>query len=150
MEDENTSRLRFGYMIHRTERMMEREIRGSLNSLGITFSMFHFLRLLMRKDGRTHKEISYEAGLTPSTTASAMKSLEKAGLIRRERSVIDSREIHVYLTDKAIAMRPSMNEISRTANLRATAYLQPEQIRTVHAALALVIQTLEANHQPED
>ena len=122
---------------------MEREIRACVDSLGITFSTFHFLRLLMREDGRTHKEISYEAGLTPSTTANAMKSLEKGGYITRHRGTVDSREIYMYLTPKAIELRPVLDEISRSANLRASANLSVEQIKALQFALREVISALE-------
>jgi MarR family transcriptional regulator, organic hydroperoxide resistance regulator len=136
-------RIRTGYLIHRIERLLQREIQMRLSHLGITFSMFHFLRLLLREDGRKHKEITEESGLTPSTTASAMKSLEKGGLISRQRGTDDSREIYVYLTPKALALRDILDKVSNEVITKAMGNLSPEQIQALQFSLYEVAKALE-------
>jgi len=136
-------RIRIGYLIHRIERLLQREIQARLAHLGITFSMFHFLRLLLREDGRKHKDITEESGLTPSTTASAMKSLEKGGLISRRRGTVDSREIYIYLTPKALALRSELDEVSNEVISRAMKHLSAEQVLALNASLRDVARALE-------
>lgn len=138
-----TKGIRTGYLIHRIERLLQREIQMRLSHLGITFSMFHFLRLLLREDGRKHKEITEESGLTPSTTASAMKSLEKEGLISRQRGTLDSREIYVYLTPKALALRGVLDKVSNEVIMKAMGNLTPEQVQALQVSLYEVAKALE-------
>jgi DNA-binding MarR family transcriptional regulator len=143
MKNLSTEGIRTGYLIHRVERLLQREIQTRLIHLGITFSMFHFLRLLLREDGRKHKEITAESGLTPSTTASAMKSLEKEGLISRRRGTIDSREIYVYLTPKALALRAVLDKVSNEVILKAMGSLSSEQTKALQMSLIHMARALE-------
>lgn len=135
--------IRTGYLIHRIERLLQREIQMRLSHLGITFSMFHFLRLLLREDGRKHKEITAESGLTPSTTASAMKSLEKEGLISRRRGTVDSREIYVYLTPKAKALRAILDKVSNEVIQKAMGNLTASQVEALQLSLVEIAIALE-------
>lgn len=143
MSNQSSNNIKIGYLIHRIERLLQREIQMRLNHLNITFSMFHFLRLLLREDGRKHKEITAESGLTPSTTASAMKSLEKADLISRRRGTDDSREIYVYLTPKALALREILDKVSNEVITKATQNLSPEKIQDLQSSLFEVADALE-------
>lgn len=145
MKSPPTEGIRTGYLIHRIERLLQREIQMRLSHLGITFSMFHFLRLLLREDGRKHKEITEESGLTPSTTASAMKSLEKEGLISRQRGTLDSREIYVYLTPKALALRGVLDKVSNEVITKAMGNLSPEQVKALQISLLEVAKALEGS-----
>jgi DNA-binding MarR family transcriptional regulator len=135
--------IRTGYLIHRIERLLQREIQMRLSHLGITFSMFHFLRLLLREDGRKHKEITAESGLTPSTTASAMKSLEKEDLIVRRRGTIDSREIYVYLTPKAHALRTVLDKVSNDVISKAMGNMSPDEVKDLQNSLVQIANALE-------
>jgi DNA-binding MarR family transcriptional regulator len=137
--------IRTGYLIHRIERLLQREIQMRLSNQGITFSMFHFLRLLLREDGRKHKEITAESGLTPSTTASAMKSLEKEGLITRRRGTVDSREIYVYLTPKALSLRAVLDKVSNEVISKAMGNLTSEQIKALQISLIEIAKALEVS-----
>lgn len=135
--------IKVGYLIHRIERFLQREIQSRLNHLGITFSMFHFLRLLLKEDGRRHKEITAESGLTSSTTASAMKSLEKEGLISRRRDIKDSREIYIYLTPKAHQLRPVLDQVTNEVIVKAMGGLSKDQIKSLQISLNEVAKALE-------
>jgi len=143
MEIPQPNQIKIGYLVHRIERLLQREIQTRLSHLDITFSMFHFLRLLLREDGRKHKEITAESGLTPSTTASAMKSLERADLISRRRGAHDSREIYVYLTPKAHALRKILDKVSNEVICNATRDLSPEQIALLQDSLFRMAHALE-------
>lgn len=143
MTDYPIERIRIGYLIHRIERLLQREIQTRLSHLGITFSMFHFLRLLLREDGRKHKEITAESGLTPSTTASAMKSLEKGGLISRHRGTHDSREIYIYLTPKGHGLKAILDDVSNEVIAKAMGTLSTEQVLALQTSLGAVAMALE-------
>lgn len=148
MQSPKPNPIKIGYLVHRIERLLQREIQTRLSHLDITFSMFHFLRLLLREDGRKHKEITAESGLTPSTTASAMKSLERADLISRRRGTQDSREIYVYLTPKALALRDILDKVSNEVIHNATRDLTPEQIALLQDSLFKMANALEVSADP--
>ncbi len=53
------------------------------------------------------------------TTVIALRSMEKAGLIRRVRSKDDRRKTHVWLTPKAKRMRDGLLTLARAINAQA-------------------------------
>jgi DNA-binding MarR family transcriptional regulator len=50
------------------------------------------------EDGLTQRELSARVGMMEPTTVIALRSMEKAGLVRRARSREDGRRTHVSLT----------------------------------------------------
>ena len=53
---------------------------------GITRGQWYFLRVLWIEDGLSQRELSARVGMMEPTTVIALRSMEKAGLIRRVRS----------------------------------------------------------------
>lgn len=75
------------------------------------------------------------------TTVIALRSMEKAGLIRRVRSVEDRRVAHVRLTAKAKRMRDGLLELARDINAQADQGISQEDI----AVFRRVIMRMTAN-----
>ena len=64
--------------------------------------------MLWTEDGLSQRELSARVGTMEPTTVIALRSMEKAGLIRRVRSTDDKRRSHVWLTPKAKRMRDEL------------------------------------------
>jgi DNA-binding MarR family transcriptional regulator len=79
-----------------------RMARPMLTSLGITAARFDMLYALMkgsRAFGTCQSKLARKLGVTRPTVSRMVRSLEARGLVSRERSRIDRRQIDVRLTD---------------------------------------------------
>jgi DNA-binding MarR family transcriptional regulator len=75
------------------------------------------------------------------TTVIALRSMEKAGLIRRVRSTDDRRVTHVRLTPKAKRMRDGLLKLARDINTQADEGISRDEI----AAFRRVILQMTTN-----
>ena len=89
-----------GYQIRTTNRLMTRYLQQKITPHGVTIGMWYFLRVLWRKDGLTQRELSHIVGTMEPTTLTAIKSMEKKGLVRRVKNDADRRKINIFLTEK--------------------------------------------------
>ena len=97
------------------QRLLERRIAPH----GVTRGQWYFLRVLWTEDGLSQRELSARVGMMEPTTVIALRSMEKAGLIRRVRSTDDRRVTHVWLTAKAKRMRDGLLQLARGINAQA-------------------------------
>jgi DNA-binding MarR family transcriptional regulator len=98
-------------------------ISKELNELGIGSGQVMFLLELYRGDGKNQEEIAESLDIDKGTTARAIKKLEEAGFLIREKDKIDKRAYKVYLSEKGKSMKDTIYntmdrlEEERTANL---------------------------------
>src|SRR3981081_4572595 len=76
---------RLAHLVKDATRGLLRALQMRLNTYGVSFGHWAFLRILWETDGLTQRALSVEAGLMESTTSSALPALEALGYIRRER-----------------------------------------------------------------
>ena len=87
-----------GYLVRDAHRAFQRVLERRIARFGVTRGHWYFLRVLWIRDGLTQRELSARVGMMEPTTVIALKSMEKAGLVRRVRSREDARRAHVWLT----------------------------------------------------
>ncbi|MFZ2065245.1 MAG: MarR family transcriptional regulator, partial [Xanthobacteraceae bacterium] len=80
---------------------------------GVTRGQWYFLRVLWTHDGLSQRELSARVGMMELTTVIALRSMEKAGLIQRQRSDDDRRKVRVLLTAKAKRLRNELLALAR-------------------------------------
>lgn len=66
---------------------------------GLTPQQAYVLATLRRHDGQAIKEIAAHLSISPSNSTPLCRSLEAAGLVRREQDADDRRSYHLWLTD---------------------------------------------------
>ncbi len=74
---------------------------------------WYFLRVLWITDGLSQRELSARVGMMEPTTVIALRSMERAGLIRRVRGDDDRRKMRVYLSAKAKRLRNELLTVAR-------------------------------------
>src|ERR671929_1538214 len=67
---------------------------------GVSPGKYFVLRMLARKDGISQGEVWNSFQVDPSRITRLAKSLEKEGLVRRERDPEDNRVVRIYLTQE--------------------------------------------------
>jgi DNA-binding MarR family transcriptional regulator len=94
-------------------------LRSRLRPHKVTPGQWIFLRALWREEGLSQRELSRRVHTTEPTTVSALRLLERNGLIRRVRNTNDRRTINIFLTPKGRALEdtllPSVLELNRVA-----------------------------------
>src|SRR5579859_7533608 len=97
-----------GYLTRITHRAFSRQLERRTQMAGVSSGQWPFLRVLWNEEGMTQRELSRRVGMQEPTTVTALNSLVKAGLVRREPSTEDRRKIHVFLTPKARKLRAEL------------------------------------------
>ena len=83
----------------------------------------------------------------PSMTRSITR-LEKAGLVRRERSQTDRRVVIVEATEASLELRPGVTQAWAELERLTTGSLSPQQQRDIIAHLSTLEATLAAVERP--
>jgi MarR family transcriptional regulator, organic hydroperoxide resistance regulator len=108
-----------GYQVRMTHRMLQRALQVRIAPHGVTLGMWYYLRALWDQDGQTQRELSRCIGTMEPTTLSAIATMEREGLVRRERNTADRRKIGVFLTDRGKALEalllPAAIDVVRAA-----------------------------------
>lgn len=113
-----------GYLIRDAHLMFARALRTRLQPHNVTPGQWFFLRALWIEEGLSQRELSRRVRTTEPTTVSALRLLERNGLIRRVRNVKDRRTINIFLTDQAREMKaqllPHALDVSKVAKSNVT------------------------------
>jgi len=102
-----------GFLVRDANRAFQRLLEKRIAPYGVARGQWYFLRVLWSEDGLSQRELSTRVGTMEPTTVIALRSMEKSGLIRRERSSDDKRRSQVWLTAKAQRLRDELLAIAR-------------------------------------
>lgn len=102
-----------GFLVRDTNRAFQRLLERRIAAFGLKRGQWYFLRVLWAEDGLSQRELSERVGTMEPTTVIALRSMERAGLVRRERSEQDRRKAQVWLTPKAKRMRTELLSVAR-------------------------------------
>jgi MarR family transcriptional regulator, organic hydroperoxide resistance regulator len=108
-----------GYLVRDAHRAFQHLLEKRIAPFGVTRGQWYFLRVLWYEDGLSQRELSARVGMMEPTTVIALRSMEKAGLVRRVRSPDDKRRAQVWLTPKAKRLRVKLLPVARAINEEA-------------------------------
>ncbi len=108
-----------GYVIRSTHLTFAKYLRNRLQPFKVTPGQWYFLRALWEEEGLSQRELSRRVRTTEPTTVSALRLLERNGLIDRVRNTQDRRTINIFLTPKGRDLKdillPGVLELNRLA-----------------------------------
>ena len=90
---------------------MNKVYRQLLSQLDITYPQYLVMLVLWQKDDLTVSEIGEQLFLDTATLTPLLKRLESAGLIMRQRTRQDERQVAVTLTEAGRALRSKAESI---------------------------------------
>jgi DNA-binding MarR family transcriptional regulator len=138
----------YAYQVRGTHRLfarlLEKQIAGSLIRTGD----WYLLRVLWEKDGISQKELSRQSFLTESSVVTMLNSMEKAGLVVRERDEQDKRRMRILLTEKARGLKEELIPVARDINSRATRDIATEDLKTFMKVLSRMNDNLDKELTP--
>jgi len=132
-----------GYLVRDAHRAFQKLLEKRIAAHGITRGQWYFLRILWIEDGLSQRELSARVGMMEPTTVIALRSMEKAGLIRRSRSTEDKRVTHVWLTAKAKRMRAPMLLLARDINELAAQGVSREEFDAFRRTITRMTENLD-------
>ena len=132
-----------GYLVRDAHRALQWLLGKRIAAYGITRGQWYFLRALWSENGLSQRELSTRVGMMEPTTVIALRSMEKAGLIRRIRSADDKRKAEVWLTPKAKRMRGELFKVARGVTDDAEDGIARDDIRVAQRVLAQMTANLD-------
>lgn len=124
-----------GYLTRITFRAFSRHMERKTLSYGVSAGQWPFLRALWTEEGLTQRQLSQRVAMREPTTVTALKTLERSGLIRRVPSRKDNRKIHVFLTAKGRRLKERLIPFVVEVNAVAQAGISPEEIDVLRRVL---------------
>lgn len=140
--DERLPDVGLGLLLREADQSFNRLLRGKLAEHGVTFGQFQHLRHLWAEDRLTQVEISRRIGIEKASSTSIVDSLEKAGLITRERDAGDRRKMRIALTPEGRGLELRLWDCARQTNRIAAAGFKPAEMAALFAGLNRVIENL--------
>lgn len=131
-----------GHLIRDAHRAVQKRLEDAISPRGVARGQWYFLRVLWEGDGLTQRELSGRVGMMEPTTVVALKSMEKAGLIRRERDPKDRRKIHIFLTDTGRGLKEELLPLAKAVNDLATAGCSEEDLAAFRRVMTRVLANL--------
>ncbi len=86
------------FALYVTSREIIKQYKPLLDPLGLTYTAYIALLALWEKDEVTVKELGQRLYLDSGTLTPLLKKLESKGLVTRERSPLDERNVYITLT----------------------------------------------------
>lgn len=132
-----------GYLVRDAHRAFQSLLEQRIAAHGVTRGQWYFLRVLWIEDGLSQRELSARVGMMEPTTVIALRSMEKAGLVRRVRSRDDRRRTYVRLKPKGRALRERLIPLARRIVAQAEAGIAPRDLAAFRRAIARMTENLD-------
>jgi len=134
-----------GYLVRETHRAFLRALGARVSRHGVSIGMWYFLRALWEEDGLTQRELSRRVRMMEPTTATALESMERRGLISRARNSHDRRKVNIRLTEEGRRLRAVLLPYAIEVNLVALAGISAKKIPLLREQLDRIKRNLDAD-----
>ncbi len=142
---------RLAHLIRDVARAQMRALQTRLAAHGVSFGHWTFLRILWIQDGLTQRELSDLAGVMEPTTFSAVKAMERMGLIERRQLAGNRKNMHVFLSPAGRALEQALVPLAEEVNRVSVQGLPARSLSTVRKCLLAMIENLaEEEACPDD
>ena len=110
---------------------------------GVSPGKYFVLRMLARKDGISQGEVWNRFEVDPSRITRLAKSLEKEGLVRRERDLADNRVVRMYLTEEGRRMIDEFSGRHERFERRVREAVSEEDLGELQRILSLLTEAMK-------
>jgi DNA-binding MarR family transcriptional regulator len=124
-----------GFLVRDLNRAIQRALHARIQRHGVAPGAWYFLRVLWEEEGLTQRELANRVGMMEPTAVIALRGLERAGWIKRQRNAQDRRKIHIRLTPEGRALRETLLPLAHAVNADVCRGLSPEEHATLLALL---------------
>ncbi|MCP3168961.1 MarR family winged helix-turn-helix transcriptional regulator [Myxococcus qinghaiensis] len=135
------------FTLYSTVHLLNRTYRPLLEELGLTYPQYLAMLVLWEEDDVTVKALGERMLLDSGTLTPLLKRLEAAGLVKRERDVLDERQVRIRLTATGRALRAKA-ECVPVSILEASG-LDVEELRDLKERVLAIREALSARLEEE-
>lgn len=135
------------FTLYATSMAVNRTYKPMLDAMGITYPQYLVLNALGEEDSMTIGAIASRLSLDSSTVTPLVKRLEQAGLITRQRSQVDERQVQVHLTDSGRALLARSNCLGETLIERSG--MTSKQVDALNRQIQALCDALTGDHQSD-
>jgi len=141
---------RLAHLIKDAARALVRSLSVRLAEHKVSFGHWSFLRILWEGDGLTQRELSEQAGVMEPTTFTALKAMERLGLVERRQVGKDRKKVYVFLTAKGRALKDRLVPIAEDVNRIAVEGVPAEHIAVTRSVLLAIIENMARDEERLD
>jgi MarR family transcriptional regulator, transcriptional regulator for hemolysin len=134
-----------GYHVRELSESWQAAMDAEAEKYGISLTQWRYLRELWEEDGLTSGELTRRVGRQGPTTVVAVKSMERAGLVRVEKSDHDRRKSYVRLTARGRRLATMMSPVIQRINDLAVADLSASELRLLKQLVVRIQRKLDAH-----
>lgn len=131
-----------GYLFKEAHAAYTTALRRKLKPYGITLAQWYFLRELWQQEGLTQRQLSRRMDISEPTAGTALRLMEKRGLIYKDQNEEDLRGFHIFLTEKGRSLRNSVLAKVLTVNSDAARGLSKDTIGKIQVGIRKMIDNL--------
>ena len=121
-----------GYLITYAQKLLHRGLGDGLQKHGVTV-------VLWETDGQTQKELSQRVAVETATLSRTVDRMERDGLVTRDRSAVDRRQVHVRLTEHGAGLWRDLVPEAEANQERALDGISEDEEDLLHTLLRRVI-----------
>ncbi len=133
---------RLAHLVKDATRALLRALQMRLTEHSVSIGHWTFLRILWEADGITQRELSKQAGVMEPTTFSALKAMEKLGLVTRRQRPDSKKKIYVFLTLKGRLLRNKLAPLAEEVNDVAVRGVPATDVAATRRTLLAVLENL--------
>jgi len=132
-----------GFLVRHAHRAFARVLAEHLAPHGISAAQWTVLRALWREDRCSQVELAARIRVEKASLTQVLASLERQGLIERERSEADKRRWHVCLTQAGRALEPELLPFARSVDKAALTGFTADEVAALKQLLTRALRNLE-------
>jgi MarR family transcriptional regulator, organic hydroperoxide resistance regulator len=144
-----------GYLVRAAFRSLTPLLKAQIAGERVTIGMWYFLRVLWWRDGLSQRELTERVELMQPTAVTALRSMERRGLVSLEKDKSDKRRVRIFLTAEGRRLKrrlmPRVAEINNWVLKDVPAHEAEAFVRTLkriqHNAVRAG-QTLQSTRKP--
>lgn len=127
------------FLLHHLVRQRENALGRELAKAGLTLSQWQVLATLTRLEEATMGEVAAFCATDRTTLTRTVDRMVDDGLIRRDRDLVDRRQVQLHLTDKGQEVFLAATGDVARFNDRVTGVLKPEEVERLQPMIRRVL-----------
>ncbi len=131
------------FPLYACAREVVKKYRPYLDELDLTYTQYIAMMVFWEKGKCSSKELGEKLFLDSGTLTPVLKSLEKKGFVKRERSSLDERLLDVSITEKGMELRERAVEVP--GKIAGCIKLDSEEAMTLYNTLYKILSQESAN-----
>lgn len=139
---------RIAHLVKGAFRETSRALQERLAGHGVQYGHWTLLRVLWKTDGLTQRQLAEQAAVAEPSAFSALRQMEKLGLVTRQKVAGNQRQVRVFLTSRGASLRAVSVGAAEEVNRVALEGLAPEDVAAARRALIAIVENLQQRPRP--